>query len=807
MLKNYIKIAFRNLLKYKFYSSLNILGLGIGIAAFLFILLYMQEEISYDRYNQKSDQIVRVDFHGKLGENDFVGATNAAPVGPTMVSQYPEVKSFCRFRDRGSFLVKYEDISYKEEKVVYTDSSFFDFFEIPLIQGDPNHALVEPSSIVFSEKMAKKYFGNENPIGKTVILNNSDRMNVTGVMEEIPSNTHFNYNILISLESLSESRDDNWGSNNFNTYVLLEEGTDQSDLEEKVQVMFRNGFEKILVAYVGTTWDAFMGAGNYAFYSFTKLTDIHLHSDKSDELSANGDYRYIYIFGLIGIFLIVIAGINFVNLTTARSINRAKEVGVRKTVGANRSSLIAQFLTESILIGLTALILAYGLMFLTLSPFNDLALKSFDFNDLLSPAFISIATGIALVTGIVSGIYPSIYLSKFDAVKVLKGSIVGQKNKSLFRNALVVFQFFITTLLIIGTVVVSEQLDYMQKKKLGFDREQVLVLNDVYALGDQVQSFKQRMKNHPDVKDASVTGFLPVESNRNTSSFFKGKNPSQDNAILLNNWYVDFDYIETMGMEILHGRNFDEKLSTDSMGLIINEELARQLEFDDPIGETISGYTSDDLTDMEFFTIIGVIKNFHYSSLRNRIDPLALFIGKSQGALSMRLENSNIQGFISDLKAAWNEMAPGQPFAYQFMDERFLRMYESEFRLGKIVSVFSFLTIFIACMGLIGLATFIAQQRTKEIGIRKVLGAGILNLVYLLCKDFGLLILIAFALAAPLSWYVMNNWLADFTFSISIGPGIFVLAGIIVLALATISIIYQASRVAIVNPVDTLKWE
>lgn len=807
MLYNYLKIAIRNLWKYKFYSSLNILGLSIGLAAFLMILKYTQDELSYDRYHENADHIVRIDFHAKLGENEVATANNGAPLGPTLLDEYPEVLSYCRFRNRGSYLVKRENLHYKEEDIIYTDSTFFRLFDIPLLKGNEHLALVQPNSIVISERMAKKYFGNESPIGQHLTLDNEDRMEVTGVMAEIPSNTHFYYDFLISLSTLDESQAKDWSSTNFNTYVLLAEGTDMEAFEDKIQMTFRRGFEPVLIEYVGATWDEFMATGNYAYYELTPLTDIHLHSDKSDELAANSDSRYVYIFGLIGIFILLIAGINFVNLTTARSMNRAKEVGVRKVVGAQRQHLIRQFLSESTIITLLALLMAYGLIYIALPEFNNLSAKAFDFNNFTRPTTLLTAIGIAILTGLLSGIYPALYLSTFQPIKVLKGTLIGNRNKSLFRNALVIFQFFITTLLIIGTTVVYQQLRFMQNKKLGYDREQVLILNDVYALGEQVQAFKHRMNEHPSVQSVSVSGFLPVASNRNSSAYFKGKNPTQENVILMANWYVDFDYIKTMGMEVIRGRDFDANLVTDSMSVVINEELARQLNYDDPIGKYLSNYTDDSATEIESFQIIGVIKDFHFASLRNSIDPLALFIGNSRGAMSMRLETADIAAFTKDLKTTWDEMAPAQPFAFQFMDERFDRMYESEQQLSKIVAVFAFLAIFIACMGLIGLATFIAQQRTKEIGIRKVLGASIPGLVYLLCKDFGALIAIAFILSAPLAWYVMHGWLADFAYSISIGASVFLWAALLILVIATLSIIYQASRVAVINPVDTLKWE
>lgn len=811
MLQNYLKIAWRNLRKYKFYSLINIFGLGIGIAAFLFILLYIQDELSYDRYHEHAAQIIRVDFHAKLGENEVITAENVPPAGPVFTQDFPEVAAFFRFRERGSYLINYQADTYKEENIIFADSTFFQFFSIPLVEGNPRTVLTQPNSIVMSETMAKKYFGIQEAIGKTVKLDNRADYTVTGIMEEMPKNTHFNYDFLLSMSTLEESKDmQNWGSSNFKTYLLLQENTDLVQLEQKIQATFKQHFEAVLRDFVGTSWDEFMAGGNYAKMAIMPLTDIHLRSDKTAEAGANGDIRYLYIFGIIGLFILLIASINFVNLSTARSVNRAKEVGVRKVVGALRNHLVKQFLSESLLIAFLSLLLALGFLHLLLPYFNDLSAKTFTFTNFYQPTFVVTILGIAISIGVLSGLYPAFYLSAFQPIKVLKGSLIGQKNKSLFRNTLVVFQFFITTLLIVGTIVIFQQLQFMQTKKLGYNKEQVLVINDAYALDKNVQAFKNKLLDNPTVQAASVSGFLPVPSNRNTSSFFKNKTPSQENTILIANWTVDHDYAKTMGLEILDGRDFDRQKSTDSSAIIINEALAKQLGFENPVGEFMSGYTFDNnnqITGTEVYPIIGVIRNFHFESLRSAISPLALFIGSSRGAISVRLQTKDMPNFIQQLETDWTTMAPGQPFSYQFLDERFSKMFESEQQLGKIASIFSFLAIFIACIGLLGLATFIAQQRTKEIGIRKVLGANIPNLVYLLCKDFGQLILIAFLLAAPLAWYFMNQWLADFAYATAISWWVFALAGLLILLMAVLSVLYQATRVALVNPVDTLKWE
>jgi putative ABC transport system permease protein len=812
MFSNYFKVAIRNLRKHKFYAAINIFGLGIGIASFLFILLYIQDELSYDQYHPHAQQTVRVDFHARLGDNEIITSENSAPAGPVFNQEYPEVLTYCRLRNRGSYLVNYKDNTYKEESLIFADSTFFQVFGIPLLHGNSETVLQAPYSIVLSEKMVKKYFGLESPIGKTLRLDNRRDYKVTGVMGNMPSNTHFHYDFLMSMSGLEESRRlENWGSTNFKTYLVLKEGTDLAEFEEKIQTTFQVKFEPVLLDFVGTTWDKFIQGGNYAKIEVMPLTDIYLKSDKMAEAGINGDIRYIYIFGFIGFFILLIAGINFVNLSTARSVNRAKEVGVKKVVGALRHHLIRQFLSESTLIAFIALGFAFILLHAFLPYFNEIASKTFIINRFYEPSFLSATIGITLLIGLLSGIYPAFYLSGFQPIKVLKGSLIGQKNKSLFRNGLVVFQFFITTLLIVGTLVIFQQLSYMQEKKLGYNKEQVLVINDAYALDKNVQAFKKKMENYPSIKSASVTGFLPTPSNRNNSSFFKGKTPTQEDAVIIANWTVDFDYVKTMGLEIIEGRDFDPLMLTDSNAIIINEELAKQLNYENPIGEYMSGYefTNDGekIAGTEVYPIIGVIRNFHFASLREAISPLALFIGSSRGAISMRFQSDNIKGLIGQIEQDWKAMAPGQPFSYQFLDERFNRMFDTEQQLGKIAGIFSFLAIFIACIGLLGLATFIAQQRTKEIGIRKVLGADISNLVYLLCKDFGLLILIAFVLAAPIAWYFMNQWLADFAYATSIGIGVFILAGGLILLMAVLSVVYQATRVALINPVETLKWE
>lgn len=805
MWRNYLKLAFRNLKKSKLYSAINIFGLSSGLLAFLFILLYVQDELSYDNYSPYADRIYRVDFHGRLGDQEIASAQNAAPLCPTLQAEYPEVEAFVRFRDRGSYLVKQGNKHYREDDIIFVDSTFFKVFGIPLIRGNADEALRSPNSIVITQAIAEKYFGIEDPIGKALVLDNDASYQVTGIMEETPHNTHFHYDFVMSLNTLEESGNTQWGNFNFNAYILVQKGTDVEALETKIQEVLVTHFGPEIEKYVGVSWDEFLAAGNFGRYELTPLRRIHLYSDLEDELEANSDVAYIWIFSLIGLFILFIAGINFMNLSTARASTRAKEVGVRKVVGAARYSLIQQFLSESLLISFISGIIALLSVWILLPYFNALAGKELPILLTRTAGFISLAVAITLTLGILAGAYPAFFLSAYGPIKALKGQVEGRQKKSLLRSGLIVFQFLITTALIIGALVVYRQLDYVQNKKLGFDKEQVLILNDAYALRDNIQPFKEKMLQNSAVKKVSVTGFLPVPSYRNSSSYFKGTSAAQENAILFNNWYVDHDYIETFDMEMVEGRSFSRDFPADSMAVMINEKSAEFWQGEDPIGKLISGYDNDD--ELVHYKIIGIVKNFHYESLRNRIDPLILFLGENSGAISMRLQTDDVNGFVNFLKTGWDEMAPGQPFAYNFLDDRFDRMYRSEQRIGRIISVFTVLAIFIACIGLFGLATFAAQQRRKEIGIRKVLGASLSGLVGLLTKDFLGLVAIALLIAIPLAWFGMYRWLSNFAYSTELEWWIFAVAGFGALLLAFITVSFQSLKAALANPVKSLRSE
>ena len=806
MLRNHLLIAWRNLTKYKFYSIINIAGLAFGLAAFLFILLYVKDEVSYDKYHPYADRTYRIDGEGKIGDQVIQTGNSGAPVGPTMKLDFPEVETYCRLLQRGNCFIKYENRHYSEDDIVFADSTFFQVFKVQMAQGDPAKALTQPNSIVMTETMAEKYFGIAEPMGNSVILNNQHEYKVTGIMNKMPTNSHINYDFLLSLNSLEESRAPEWGNMNFATYVVLQKGLDIAAFEKKMnRHLIDKYFGPEVEKYIGMPWAEFIRGGNAFDYNLFPMSNIHLYSDKDDELSANSDIKYVWIFSIIGLFILLIACINFMNLSTARSAIRAKEIGVRKVIGALRKDLIGQFLGESMLVSFLALFLAWSIVYSVFPYFNELSGKTFILEQIFTPAFILISFGLALTTGLLAGSYPAIFLSRFQPVKVLKGVFKIDNASPHFRNGLVVFQFLITVFLICGTLVVYQQLNFIQNKKLGYEREHLVMLHNVYPLREKTKIFKEKMLALPEVTDASISRFTPVSSSVNNSSFFLGETPDLNKAVLINNSRVDHDYIKTMGMEIVQGRDFSREMTTDDRAVLINERLASYFS-GDPIGPFISNY-GDSPDSIEKFEVIGVIKDFNFESLRQNIEPLALFLGESRGYLTMRLQTENMPDFISILQSTWNEMAPAQPFTYSFMDERFDRMYHTEQRIGNIIGTFAFLAILIACIGLVGLSTFMAQQRTKEIGIRKVLGASTTGLVGLLSKDFLKLVGLALVLAIPVSWWALNQWLQGFAYRIEVGWPVFVLAGIIAIAIAFLTVSFQSIRAAIANPVESLRSE
>jgi putative ABC transport system permease protein len=808
MIKNYFKVALRNLWKNKGFSAINIIGLAVGIAVCLLITLYVIDELSYDKYNTKADRIYRVDGDIQFGGNHFILAVAPDPMGPTLKKDFPQVEQYVRFRGYGGFLVKKGTENVQEGNVIYADSTLFDVFTLPIIEGDPKTALTAPYSIVITEDIAKKYFNTvTNVVGKNFIINDTGNYKITGVIKNVPKQSHLRFDFFVSLSSSEESRQNMWISNNFNTYIVLKPGADPKALEAQFEGMIDKYVGPQVKAFLNQDMEGFKKSGNFDRYILTPLTQIHLHSNKVAELGVNSNIQYVYIFSAIAIFILLIACVNFMNLSTARSANRAKEVGVRKVLGSFKKDLIRQFLMESMLVSFIALLLALFIAWLLLPYFNQLSSKDISLSFISVPLLLATLILIALMVGLLAGSYPAFYLSSFKPAEVLKGKLAGGFKRSWLRSGLVVFQFWISIVLIIGTVVIYKQLQYIQNIDIGFNRNQVLVVKGTDALRNQAKAFMQEVKKLPDVQNATMTGYLPTSDSRDDSPLFADATLDQKSAVSAQIWRVDENYIPILDMQMKLGRNFATQFLTDSTGIIVNEAAAKLFGFKDPLNKPL--YYLNDLNkkSVTVYHIVGVVKNFNFNSLRENVTPLALMYSEQNGSIAFRINTKNAASLINKIAATYKKMAPGQPFTYSFMDEDFNRIYTAEQRIGNISITFSILAIVIACLGLFGLVTYAAEQRIREIGIRKVLGASISNIVSMLSMDFLKLVLIASVIAFPFAWYFMNSWLQDFAYRIHISWWIFAIAGIMALLIALITVSFQAIRAALMNPVKSLRTE
>ncbi|MEJ8844931.1 ABC transporter permease [Lacibacter sp. H375] len=809
MFSNYLKIAWRNLLKNKTFSLINIIGLASGLACFILITLYITDEVSYDRYHEKADRIYRINSDIRFGGTALNMAVSPDPLGATLKKDYPQVEQFTRiYASEGSKLFKKDNVYITEERVVYADSTLFDVFTFPAIAGNPKTALSEPNTVVVTESTAKKYFGSvEAAMGKTMECNDErNRLyKVTAVIKDIPKNSHFIFDMFLSMDNV-EYNFNNFLSHNFHTYVILKPGTDYKAFEKNfVQVIDKYMLPQAKQFMQIESMKDFEKTGNRLAYSLIPLKSIHLHSERGVELGVNGSIQYVYIFGAVALFILLIACINFMNLSTARSASRAKEVGIRKVLGTEKKSLIRQFLAESTLTSFIALLLAVAFTWLTLNWFNDLAAKEFHITDLLQPGFLLFLLAMPIAVGLVAGSYPAFFLSSFKPIAVLKGKMNTGFSKSNLRSTLVVFQFFTTILLITGTIVIYRQLNYIQSTKIGFNKEQVLVVDIPSMSGSTAESFKTEVAKLSSVKSASFAGFLPVSNSaRNDNTWSTESVMTEKNGFNMQNWRIDYDYIPTLGMEIVKGRNFSPQYGGDSTALIINEATAALIGGGDPVGRKL--YSSDGQNPV-VYTVIGVVKNFNYESLRKNVSPLAFRLGNNRWAAAFRVETKDMKNLLTQVESKFKAMAPGMPFSYNFLDESFDRMYRGEQRIGKIAFAFSFLAILIACLGLFGLATYMAEQRTKEIGIRKVLGASVSGIVQMLSKDFVKLVLIACVFAIPLAWWAMSQWLQNFAYRVSIGWWVFAAAAVIALIIAVLTVSSQAVKAALSNPVRSLRNE
>ncbi|MCW5910532.1 MAG: ABC transporter permease [Cyclobacteriaceae bacterium] len=815
MLKNYLTIALRNLRKHRFYSLINILGLSVGVAVCLVIALFVVNELSYDRHHEYAHRIYRVKSEIIFGGNHWNMTFAPAPMAAALPEEIPEVEAAVHFRQRGSYLVKRETENTKESNVIWAGKDFFKIFTVPVLEGNVEGILDEPNTMVVSERTAKKYFPGESALGQTLTLDNQLNLKITGVYEDIPANSHFHFDFIISTAGLEEAKQTFWLSNNFQTYMLLREGADAKAVEATLAKLIAKYAvpQFSLIMGEGATMEKFTEGGNKLEYTLQPLQDIHLKSDLQGEFEPGFNITYVYLFIAIALFILTIACINFMNLSTARSANRAKEVGVRKVMGSFRSHLIRQFLTESTLLSLFSFIIAIGIAYLLLPLFNNLADRTL-FIPFGNISFYAVLFAGAVVTGLLAGTYPSFFLSAFKPVNVLKGQVSLGMKSGFIRSSLVVFQFAISIVLIIGTIAVLSQLNYIQNKKIGFNKDQVIMVEDTYALGDQRMAYKNEILSNSMIVSGTFSGYLPVAGTwRNDNPWWaEGKDyKQQENMVSLQNWEVDYDYIKTLDMTIKEGRDFLHAFPSDSTAVILNETAARNFNFDgDPIGKKVVTFADRDMSPdkLNALTVIGVVENFHFESLKENIGAVMIYLSKRlQGNLSFRFQSQDTRAVIDLLESKWKAIAPGQPFTYSFLDDRFGNMYAAETRLGKVFAIFAGFAIIIACLGLFALTAFTAEQRTKEIGIRKVLGASVGSIVVLLSKEFTRLVLISFVLAAPFAWWGVNKWLEDYQYKIELGWTVFLLAGIIAFLIAILTMSFQSIKTAISNPIDALRNE
>ena len=810
MFKNYFTTALRQLRKQKMYSAIKIGGFALSIAACLLIALYIRDESNYDRSYPETGRIFRV--VGKFNDKGTIEkwVDFPAPMAQVLRTDFPEVEKSGRlmsnslFPGAGSNYLRRSDLQQNsyEDGFSYADEEILNILKIPMVYGDRAHALDEPNTMVISKRKADKYFPNQNPVGKIMFLNDNKTKpyKIGGVMQDFPTTSHLTYDFLLTLRGVEFWRGEqaDWGANNYCDYLLLRTGTNSAQFEKKLtSALLKNYIIPDMVK--GGNKDVEKVAKNASFL-LQPVSDIHLKSyDIHDGLS-HGDIRFIWLFGAIACFILLIACINFINLSTAKSANRAKEVGLRKVVGSHRSSLIEQFLTESLLFSFFSFGLGLLLAGTLLSLFNSLSAKSLTIpwkEWWLIPIMISMA----FVIGILAGLYPSFYLSSFKPISVLKGQISRGSKNSILRNGLVVFQFTTSIVLIISTFVIYRQMQFILNQKLGFDKDQVLLIQGVNTLGSEVKNFKNDLIKLPQVKSASVSDYLPVAgTKRNGNTFYNEGKTKEESGVDTQFWLVDADYTKTMGMNIVAGRNFSPEMPSDSQGVVINQTLANKLNLKNPIGKRITNTAG-------VFNVLGVVQDFNFESMRDPIGGLCLFLGNSPSIISVKVNTADMKNLVTSVTSVWKEFAPAQPIRYTFLDESFANMYADVQRMGRIFTSFAMLAIIIACLGLFALSAFMAEQRNKEIGIRKVLGASVSSITTMLSKDFVKLVVIAIVIASPIAWWAMTKWLQDFAYRADISWWVFIVSGLMAVLVAIITISFQSVKAGLANPVKSLRSE
>ncbi|WP_405412502.1 ABC transporter permease [Maribacter sp. Asnod1-A12] len=805
MFRNHLKIAWRSLKKDKLFAAIKIGGFAVGIAACLLIALFIRNEVGYDQHYANKNQMYRVVLEGMYKGEVMKSTHFQLPFADALQSDFPEIIKAGKVNTTGIFgagkrgiRLTGETQNNLEDGFLLADQEAFEILEVKLLQGNPETALANPKSLIISESKAVKYFKNETIIGETIILDNdaSKPYTVTGVMKDAPKNSHLEYDFLIPIEDTNAS----WTNQNYFTYVLVDPNTNVQQLEKKMVSIVE---DYIIPAQRerGRAPD-FIDVLRTMEYKLQPITDIHLYSDiKMADGLKHGDIRFVWLFAAIAGFVLLLAVINFINLSTAKSANRAKEVGLRKTIGAYKSNLVVQFMTESILFSFVSFILGVLLAWALLPAFNIIASKTIEMPWAIW-WFIPVVLVFALLVGALAGLYPAFYLSAFKPVNVLKGSLsIGSKSGKL-RSGLVIFQFTTSVILIIATLIIYQQMDFILQKELGYDKEQVVILEGTGVLGNSAENFKEQLLQLPQVKAATISNYLPVDGgSRNGNTFRREDEGNEGRGIPAQIWRVDYDYIKTLGITLNAGRDFSKQFASDSLNsIIINTNMQRELGLENAVGKEINN-------NGQMFKVIGVVDDFHFKSLKEDISSLSLVIGKDLGSISLKLEKGNVNQALASIQTLWNKNVPNQSINYSFLDQEFSRMHDDVERMGKIFNSFALFAILVACLGLFALSAFMVEQRKKEISIRLVLGAPFKSIYKLLTLDFMKLILVSIIIAVPIGWYMMTRWLEDFAYHITIGWGIFLVAGLIALTIAILTISYQSVGAALIQPLKSLRKE
>jgi len=808
MFFNYLKTSLRNLLRYKGYSLINIIGMTLGLASSILILLFVLDELSFDKFNKDSDRIYRISVQGKIQGPEINAAVSCVPIGPALVQELPGVEQYTRlFPFGGDPLVRYEDKSFVEEDFVYADSTFFDVFTTRFLAGNAGKGLNRPNTLVVTRSIAMKYFGSIDVIGKTLkIFDPAQDFTVDGVIEDFPANSHIRFTILASFTSNPMSRSTIWVGNNVYTYIKIAKNTSGKEIE--------SGMAAIVDKYVGPQLKQFLGfdlsqmqaAGNRYGYILTPITDIHLKSDLDFEFQPNGSMATVYIFSLIALFLIIIASINFMNMATARASSRAREVGIRKVVGSQRSHLVGQFLTESSLLTLISFLLAILIVFLALPFFNDIADKNLSIKLINWGAFAPALLILLAFISLASGSYPSFYLASFNPVEVLKGKLQVGIRGGWMRKSLVVIQFFITIGLIACTIIISRQNSYILNKDLNFNKSNLLVINRAYSLGDQTSVFLDRIRALPGITGAALANQIPGSQSAG-NTVFRREGDASEGLQNFNIIATDEEFQKTMGIEMMQGRYFSKDFGSDSSAVIINEAAAKRLQWDNATDKILFMVAANPSGGDLPLNVIGVIKDYNYESLHQEVKPLVIILAGNGVFSVIRYANIPPSELISNVRAIWTDVVPNQPFNYVFLEDQLLNNYQKDRQMGKIFTIFAILAIIVACLGLLGLSSFTIEKRKKEISIRKCLGAPSTSIMELLMTETIILVILSTVLASPLSWYLMERWLQNFNYHIKIGFGIFILSTLISLFIAIATILMHVYKASVRNPVNALKMD